>query len=270
AANTLFSRRLREMVDDGLPVYAECGGLMYLGEELVQVALGLEIAVAGHGREEKLQPRLVHEHEGVGVQLLQAGQLRIQALGHEIEHEGPHRVVEENGPLVLIQDVEAEADGSFELAADGGPLGKIPGLQEAVVDRRIGLADIEEGRIVEAQQGRLQLFGELVHRKAQGALLQIQDDAGKVLGGLHVHVFVVAVVGQLRPEGHVQGEGHLQSPVHVGMGHHRHGGGQQVAGNGVVHVVPSFALRRINGPGACYRPLRRQGWRRTIDTLGQW
>jgi cobyrinic acid a,c-diamide synthase len=35
AANNGFQRSLREAVERGLPVYAECGGLIYLGEELI-------------------------------------------------------------------------------------------------------------------------------------------------------------------------------------------------------------------------------------------
>ncbi len=35
AENTGFSRRLKALAHDGLPIYAECGGLMYLGQELI-------------------------------------------------------------------------------------------------------------------------------------------------------------------------------------------------------------------------------------------
>jgi cobyrinic acid a,c-diamide synthase len=35
AENTSFSRKLKSLADNGLPIYAECGGLMYLGDELV-------------------------------------------------------------------------------------------------------------------------------------------------------------------------------------------------------------------------------------------
>jgi cobyrinic acid a,c-diamide synthase len=35
ADNKSFSRQLKALAEDGFPIYAECGGLMYLGEKLV-------------------------------------------------------------------------------------------------------------------------------------------------------------------------------------------------------------------------------------------
>jgi cobyrinic acid a,c-diamide synthase len=61
AGNAAFRQRLRALVADGLPVYAECGGLMYLGEKLVldhgtfemtgilPLVFGFERRPQGHG-----------------------------------------------------------------------------------------------------------------------------------------------------------------------------------------------------------------------------
>jgi cobyrinic acid a,c-diamide synthase len=61
AENGRFRQALRQSVEDGLPVYAECGGLVYLGETLtvgtetfpmagvLPVAFGMERKPQGHG-----------------------------------------------------------------------------------------------------------------------------------------------------------------------------------------------------------------------------
>ncbi len=61
AENVAFRSRLKQMADTGLPIYAECGGLMYLGDSLVignmtypmagvlPVVFGLSKKPQGHG-----------------------------------------------------------------------------------------------------------------------------------------------------------------------------------------------------------------------------
>ncbi len=54
----------------------DAAGPVDLGEELIQIALGLQVAVAGHGRKEKLPPRFVHDPDAsIGVDKENHGQL---------------------------------------------------------------------------------------------------------------------------------------------------------------------------------------------------
>ncbi len=82
--NREFNAQLKALVEDGLPVYAECGGLMYLGRELIlegthypmagvlPVSFGLSKKPKGHGytilaveRENPFYPvgAVIHGHE---------------------------------------------------------------------------------------------------------------------------------------------------------------------------------------------------------------
>jgi cobyrinic acid a,c-diamide synthase len=61
AENVAFKQQLKSLAEDGLPIYAECGGLMYLGKELVldgksypmadvlPIVFGLSKRPQGHG-----------------------------------------------------------------------------------------------------------------------------------------------------------------------------------------------------------------------------
>lgn len=69
AANTAFRNTIRKLAEDGMPIYAECGGLMFLGQSLVirdshypmtgvlPIVFGLFKRPQGHGYTEMLVDR---------------------------------------------------------------------------------------------------------------------------------------------------------------------------------------------------------------------
>jgi len=199
-------------------------------EKGIEIGFRLLVAVTGHRRKDELHPRFIDEHEGIGIAFLQSGQLDIDPFGHELEHERSDGVIEQDGAIVLVEDVEAEADRPFELAADCRPVGEIPG-QEIVVDDRVLLADIEVGRIVEPAHGLFEFVDKFRQREAQGLFFHIQQDTGKMLCRLDVHVFVIVVVRQLWPEWDIQGQGKIKGLLDIGLGHDGHGCGQKVSGD---------------------------------------
>ncbi len=56
-------------------------------------------------------------------------------------------------------------------------------------------------------QNLFQLTDKSVRGKAQGLFFKVKDYPGKMFSRLDIHVFVIAVEGQLRPEGDVKGHG---------------------------------------------------------------
>jgi cobyrinic acid a,c-diamide synthase len=105
AANETFRNSLNRAIDEGLPVYAECGGLMYLGKELLldgnaypmtgalPVRFALETKPQGHGYT-ILNVSRPNPYYPVGTTLR----------GHEFHYSRP--VVSPSEDLTFVFDVE--------------------------------------------------------------------------------------------------------------------------------------------------------------------
>ena len=100
-----------------------------------------------------------------------------------------------------------------------------------MIDHGIGLADIKMLWLREVAHGLFILTDELIDGKPKGPFLQVQYDSGKMFGGLDVHVFIIAYLGQLGPKGDIQRQGDFEGPVHILMGHHGHGRGKEISRN---------------------------------------
>ena len=81
----------------------------------------------------------------------------------------------------------------------------------------------------------LQELGQALHKfsriEPDAVFLREEQDAGEMLRRLDIHVFIVAQVGQLGPEGDVQGEGQVQGRLRLLVGQDGHGGGMQITGD---------------------------------------
>jgi len=93
--------------------------------------------------------------------------------------------------------------------------------------------------------GRFQFQNEFVHGKTKGPLFQIQHNAGEMLRSLDIHVFIIVVIGQLRPKGDIHGKSDFKCAVHILMGHDGHGGGEQVPGNGHGVISSTVSMNPI-------------------------
>jgi hypothetical protein len=161
---------------------------------------------------------------------LKAGKLGLDPPGQKIHEQRPHLVIENDGPVVFVQDLEAEAHRAFHLPPDGDELTQVK-VQKTMVHHGMRGRDVEIIQIVPALQQLGELFIKLIGVEAQAVFFRQEDDAGKVLRSLDVHVLVIAHVRKLGPEGDVHGQGQLQGRLHLVVGQYAHGGGVQVTGN---------------------------------------
>ena len=160
--------------------------------------------------------------------LFEAGELGLGPAGHEVQQDRPHLVAEDDGAVVFIQDFQAETDGAFQLPANGDIFTEIQ-FQEAVVDRRVGRRDVKIVQVVPVLQHLGDLVVEPGRIEADLVGFREEHEAREMLAGLNVHVLIKTDMGQLRPEGDIQGQGQLQGRLRLVMGQNSHGGGAQIS-----------------------------------------
>ena len=166
---------------------------------------------------------------------LEAGKLGLDPPGQEIHEQGPHLVIENDGAVVFVQDLETEAHRAFHLSPDGHKAGEVE-LEETVIDRGIGGGNVEVIQVGPTVQELGEFYIKFAGVEAQAVFFRQQHHAREMLGGLDVHVLVVAHMGELGPEGNVHRQGQLQGRIHLIMGEDAHGGGMEVAGDEGCHV----------------------------------
>ncbi len=81
------------------------------------------------------------------------------------------------------------------------------GLQEAVIDHRVGFGNIKVGQFFPMRQHLGKFLIELIGIKSDAVGFGEQDYPRKMLGGLDIHIFIIADMRQLRPEGDIQSSG---------------------------------------------------------------
>ena len=61
----------------GVATKVDTPGSINLGKKLIQISLGFHVAIPGHCRKQELQSRFINKHKGIGIQLLEPGQLNV-------------------------------------------------------------------------------------------------------------------------------------------------------------------------------------------------
>ena len=81
----------------------------------------------------------------------------------------------------------------------------------------------------------LQELGQTLHKffriEPDAVFCREEQDAGEMLRRLDIHVFIIAQVGQLGPEGDIQRESEVKGRLRGFVGQDGHGGGAQITGN---------------------------------------